>query len=57
LKDKQTEEEREFWSNIEKGIGVGSPLNKVRLYEEGIKEEDVRVVFYRDSASWCELSI
>jgi len=53
LEQKLTTEEKAFRENVERGIGRASPLNKVRLYEEGVKEEDVRVVFYRDSASWC----
>ena len=54
LEKKLTPEEKVFRENVEKGIGRASPLNKIRLYEDGVKEEDVRVVFYRDSASWCE---
>lgn len=47
------EEERNFRSNLSKGYGrMGSPLHKVRLFDESNKEEDIRVVFYRDSASW-----
>jgi glutathione S-transferase len=50
----ETEEERNFRKNLVKGYGVaGSPLHKVRLYDESNKEEDIRVTFYRDSASWC----
>jgi len=48
-----TVEEREFRQNLEKGYGEGSPLHKIRLYDESNKEEDVVVKFYRDSASWC----
>lgn len=53
LESKQTQEEKSFRSNVEKGIGRASPLNKIRLFDESNKEEDIRVVFYRDSASWC----
>ena len=53
LVSKQTPEERAFRSNVEKGIGPASPLNKIRLFDESNKEEDIRVTFYRDHASWC----
>ena len=53
LESKQTAEEKAFRSNVEKGIGPASPLNKIRLFDESNKEEDIRVTFYRDSASWC----
>lgn len=47
-----TPEERNFRANLSKGYGVmGSPLHKIRLYDESNREEDIRVVFYRDSAS------
>ena len=50
----QTEEERLFRTvNMPKGYGVGSPLHKVRLFHKGNQEQDIRVTFYRDSASWC----
>lgn len=49
----QTEEEKQFRPNLEKGIGRASPLNTIRLFDESNTEDDVRVVFYRDSASWC----
>jgi hypothetical protein len=51
----ETDDERNFrGKNLAKGYGVaGSPLHKLRLYDETNKEEDVRVTFYRDSASWC----
>ncbi|KAL7568514.1 hypothetical protein ACA910_002634 [Epithemia clementina (nom. ined.)] len=49
----ETDEERNFRKNLAKGYGIGSPLHKVRLYNESNKEEDIRVTFYRDSASWC----
>lgn len=49
----QTEMERRFRSNLAYGYGIGSPLHKVRLYDESNKEEDIRITFYRDSASWC----
>ena len=53
LSEKQTPEEREFRNNLPKGIGVGSPLHKLRLFDESNREEDVRVTLFRDSASWC----
>lgn len=53
LESKQTDEEKAFRSIVEKGIGRASPLNKVRLFDESNKEEDIRVTLYRDSASWC----
>jgi glutathione S-transferase len=58
IKDKlsqvSTPEERAFRQNVEKGYGIdGSPLHKIRLYDESNKEEDIAVTFYRDSASWC----
>eukprot|EP00978_Attheya_sp_CCMP212_P029267 scaffold103445_cov58-Attheya_sp.AAC.6 len=53
LEQQQTPEERAFRQNLIKGYGAASPLHKVRLYDESNKEEDVRVTFYRDSASWC----
>jgi hypothetical protein len=53
LRDRQTPEERVFRQNLPMGYGVGSPLHKVRLFDASNKEADVRVTFYRDSASWC----
>lgn len=53
LASKQTAEEREFRNNLPRGIGAGSPLHKLRLFDEGNKEDDVRVTLFRDSASWC----
>ena len=53
LEGKQTAEEKAFRSNVEKGIGSPSPLNKIRLFEEGNEEKDIRVTLYRDHASWC----
>lgn len=47
LEDKQTVEEKEFRSNVEKGIGPPSPMNKVRLFDEGTNEDDIRVTLYR----------
>eukprot|EP00977_Amphora_coffeiformis_P018998 scaffold6829_cov171-Amphora_coffeaeformis.AAC.28 len=46
----ETDEERNFRTHLAKGYGVGSPLHKVRLFDESNKEEDIRVIFYRDSA-------
>jgi glutathione S-transferase len=49
-----TDEERNFRKNLEKGYGIqGSPMHKIRLFDESNKEEDIPVTFYRDSASWC----
>ena len=48
-----TDEERNFRANLEKGYGIGSPMHKIRLFEESNEEEDIAVTFYRDSASWC----
>jgi glutathione S-transferase len=53
LESQQTPEERAFRKNLEKGYGIASPLHKVRLFDESNKEEDIKVTFYRDSASWC----
>jgi hypothetical protein len=53
LESKQTAEEKAFRSNVEKGIGRGSPLNKIRLFDESNTEKDIRVTLYRDAASWC----
>jgi len=53
LSSKQsTEEERHFRANLEYGYGPASPLHKIRLYSPDNSKEDVRVTFYRDSASW-----
>jgi hypothetical protein len=54
LESVQTADEKVFRSNLSKGYGIGSPLHKLRLFSEENKEEDVRVTFYRDSASWCK---
>jgi len=48
----QTPAERRFRADLAKGHGEGSPLHKIRLYDESNKESDVRVTFYRDHASW-----
>jgi len=53
LESKQTPDEKAFRSNVDKGIGPPSPLNKIRLFDESNKEEDIRVTLYRDHASWC----
>lgn len=53
LESKQTSEEKAFRSNVEKGIGRASPLNKIRLFDESNTEKDIRVTLYRDHASWC----
>ena len=58
LTKKQTPEERDFRTNLQYGYGtLGSPLNKIRLYNPSNKEEDIQVTFYRDSASWCKFSL
>ena len=59
LAKKQTPEEREFRTkNVKYGYGtLGSPLNKIRLYNDSNKEDDIQVTFYRDSASWCKFII
>jgi glutathione S-transferase len=49
----QAPDEHKFRDNLIKGYGPASPLHKIRLYDESNKEEDIRVTFYRDSASWC----
>ena len=51
LHSKQTEEERQFRTNLANGYGRGSPLHKLRLFDESNKREDVRVTFYRDSGT------
>lgn len=53
LKSQQTPEEQSFRNNLQYGYGQGSPLHKLRLFSDKNKESDVRVTFYRDSASWC----
>jgi len=53
LRAKQTPEETNFRDNLSKGYGKASPLHKLRLFDESNDENDVRVIFYRDSASWC----
>ena len=53
LESKQTDEEKAFLSNVEKGIGPPSPLNKIRFFEESTSKKDVRVTLYRDHTSWC----
>jgi glutathione S-transferase len=53
LESIQTNEEKAFCTNVAKGIGKASPLNKIRSLDESNKEEDIRVTLYRDSASWC----
>ena len=47
----QGPQEKSFRDDVAAGV-IPSPFNKVRLFN-GDKEEDVRVTFYRDSASWC----
>ena len=53
LESMQTDQEKQFRNDVERGIGKASPLNKIRLFDESNTENDVRVVFYRDHASWC----
>lgn len=52
LSQLETPEERAFRDNVAKGIGMASPLNKIRLFDDAT-EKDIQVTFYRDSASWC----
>ena len=52
LESVQTPEERKFRDNLVKGYGAGSPMHKVRLYDESNQESDIRITFYRDHASW-----
>ena len=51
-----TDEEKEFRSNLKGGYGLeGSPLHTVRLYDADqptTTNDAIRVVFYRDHASW-----
>ena len=54
LESVQTAEERAFRDNLALGYGIGSPLHLVRLYDTSNRLEDIRVTFYRDSASWCK---
>lgn len=42
-----TAEERKFRARLAQGYGVGSPLHRVRLFDESNREEDIRVTFYR----------
>jgi glutathione S-transferase len=49
----QTPEERTFRETLSTGRGPPSPLHKVRLFYDSDEEKDVRVTFFRDSASWC----
>jgi len=49
----KSDDECHFRANLAKGYGVGSPLHKIRLFDETNRESDIRVKFYRDSASWC----
>jgi len=53
LESVQTPDEKKFRDNLVNGYGEGSPMHKVRLYDESNKESDIRVTFYRDHASWC----
>lgn len=53
LESAQTPEERRFRDDLAKGHGAASPMHKIRLYDDSNDESDVRVTFYRDSASWC----
>eukprot|EP00546_Thalassionema_frauenfeldii_P003264 CAMPEP_0178931622 /NCGR_PEP_ID=MMETSP0786-20121207/22026_1 /TAXON_ID=186022 /ORGANISM="Thalassionema frauenfeldii, Strain CCMP 1798" /LENGTH=514 /DNA_ID=CAMNT_0020608547 /DNA_START=162 /DNA_END=1703 /DNA_ORIENTATION=+ len=47
-----TDEERNFRSLVEQGR-IASPLNQIRLFDSSQTPDDIRVTFYRDSASWC----
>lgn len=42
-------EAHEYRNDIQKGI-IASPMNKIRLFHN---DDKPRVIFYRDSASWC----
>jgi glutathione S-transferase len=42
-----------FRDNLAQGLDRGSPLHKLRLFDPHNSPEDVRITFYRDSASWC----
>jgi len=54
LESVQTPSEKQFRPSLSKGLGAASPLHDLRLIDEAkFSEQDVRVVFYRDSASWC----
>ena len=53
LHSHQTPEERQFRSNLSNGYGRGSPLHRLRLFDESNKREDVRVTLYRDSGTIC----
>ena len=46
-----TNDERHFRANLDKGYGVASPLHKTRLFDKSNDVKDIRVTFYRDSAS------
>jgi len=46
-----TKEERNFRQLVEQGL-LPSPLNKIRLFKKNQSEDDIRVSFYRNSASW-----
>ena len=50
LSSNQTRDEASFRADVDAGL-VSSPLCKIRLFG-GDEEKDVRVTFYRDSASW-----
>jgi len=51
LESKMTSEESSFRANLKYGYGVASPLHKIRLFDPSNQEKDIRVTFYRDSAS------
>ena len=53
LEKLQTPEERRFRSDLLAGVGPNSAKANLRLFESRDKKEEPRVVFYRDSASWC----
>mmetsp|Transcript_6244 Transcript_6244/g.15704 ORF Transcript_6244/g.15704 Transcript_6244/m.15704 type:complete len:222 (-) Transcript_6244:352-1017(-) len=53
LREQQTDEEREFRSNLASGRGeVSQPLASIRLFDAPDGTEP-RVTFFRDHAAWC----
>lgn len=53
LREQQTEEEREFRSNLASGRGeVSQPLASIRMFDAPDGTEP-RVTFFRDHAAWC----
>lgn len=52
LREMQTEDERNFRSNLAAGRGDTHPLASIRLFDEPDGYEP-RVTLYRDHAAWC----